>query len=160
MTALANIYLSSPANKVVQTGPGRSIIFRGGQGRIVDEVDMIHALRIDGATIVPTADRCDWIPTWLEKCGEFQRPVATIELPDGEKLYPPNYEPESRQLAPPIDHGAAPDEISVSQYNEPEPAPALRDAFHTSVGTTPQRLDAQSWPDSARRGPGRPPLRR
>lgn len=151
---LGNVYLSSPTNKVVRTGPGRSIVFRGGQGRIIDEIDMVHALRIDGATIVPAADRCDWIPTWLEKCGEFQRPVATIELPDGEKLYPPNYRPESRRLAPPGDHGTPSDEISVSQYNEPEPA--LRDAFHTSVGAR----DAQPWPDPARRGPGRPPLRR
>ena len=80
---IALAYLSGGVNKQLTTRPGHSIRFNGGEARIYDERDMPAVLRTPGVIVSPVEEKVDWVPQWMQQCGEHKPPVADIRLPGG-----------------------------------------------------------------------------
>lgn len=77
---LADVYLEGGRNVRLPTTPGRSVQFTGGHAQIVDNLDMPHVLRMEGARVYPCPDAMPWAPEWLT---HIDRIVAEVHWPEG-----------------------------------------------------------------------------
>lgn len=81
-----------PGTFAFSTTPGRRVEVRGGHAPIFDHRDMVHVLRRPAAIVEPVVEFLDWLPEWLQQCGEHKPPCATVRLPEGYTLgAPPDY---------------------------------------------------------------------
>lgn len=83
MTVLANVYIPGGRSVAWRSGPGRTIPFRGGHARIIDERDMPTALKIEGGIVDVPRDQIDWVPRWVSMLSHGERPKAEIRVPEG-----------------------------------------------------------------------------
>lgn len=89
---LADAFLRGGQNASIITYPGRKLDFRGGHTRIVDERDMPILLRMPNIILEISPERVDWLPQWMQMCGEINPPRADVRLPQGVSIGPyPEY---------------------------------------------------------------------
>lgn len=91
---LAMAYLRPPRSLALSTTPGRKVEFRGGAAHIYDAHDMPFVLRREDVVVVPERSQVDWVPGWMQSCGDDPRraPVAEVQMPEGFALGPaPSY---------------------------------------------------------------------
>lgn len=86
MEPVADVYLTGPqAGKSLSytTLPGKVLAFRGGAARVFDEREMPWVLRHPDMEVTPAPRYLDFLPTWMNRCGESDPPRARLSLPEG-----------------------------------------------------------------------------
>lgn len=76
---IATVFLKGQGvNKVVATGPGRSLQFRGGSASVTDERDMPAALALHGVQIAVEPGWIDFVGQWAARCPTNTPAVAQV----------------------------------------------------------------------------------
>lgn len=78
---IATVYLrGTGVNKVVPTGPGRKVEFRGGAGIVAEARDMPAMLGLPGVQVAIEQAWIDWAPEWAKQCAIGAPAVAEVTV--------------------------------------------------------------------------------